>query len=111
MVIAVSLREEGVVIEHVLVQRPGIFGEAERGERAVELGQIDGVRDRMRDRQIGMARINVHRRDIDFNFGRDLFEIETADAVCVEAEASFELDGNPVGIFADFHCEFLGADG
>ncbi len=39
--IAVSLRQEGIVIEHVLVERPRVFRQAERGIRPEELGQIN----------------------------------------------------------------------
>ena len=108
--IAVSLRQEGVVIEHVLVQRPRVFGQAERRIRAEELGQINRIRHRVRDRQIGMPGIDVHRSDIDFNLRRKFLEIETADAVRRESHASLEFRGDPLGIFPDLQREFFRTD-
>ena len=40
-VIAVSLRQEGIVIEHLLVERPRVFRQAKRRVGSEELGQID----------------------------------------------------------------------
>ena len=110
VMISVSLREKGIVIEHVLVERPGIFRKTESGKRAVELREINRVSNRVRNWQIGMTRIDVHRRDVDFNFRRNFLEIKAADAVRVEAEAGLELDRNPFGVLADLEREFLGTN-
>jgi hypothetical protein len=106
-VIAVRLRQKGIVIEHMLVERPRVFCEAERRIRPEKFGEINGIRHRVRDRQVGMPGIDVHRRDVDFNFRRKFFEIEAADAVRRETHASLEFGGNPLGVFSDFQCELL----
>ena len=110
VVIGVALREEGVVVENMFVQGPGVFGEAERRVGPEEFRQINGIRDGMRDGQIGLAGIDVHRRHVDFDFGRKFLEIEAADAVRAEAHAGLELHGNPLGVFADLQREFLAVD-
>ena len=38
-----ALLEEVLVVENVFVQPPGVLGQAERGERALPLGEIDRV--------------------------------------------------------------------
>ena len=55
----------------------------------------------MRDGQIGAAGIDIHRRHVDFDFGRKLLEIEATDAVSAETYTGLEAYGNPVGVFAD----------
>ena len=39
-----ALLEEVLVAQDVLVERPGVLGQAERGERALPLGQVDASR-------------------------------------------------------------------
>ena len=84
VVIGVALREKRIVVQHVFVQGPSVFGQSERCVRSEQLRQIDGVRHRMRDRQIRLARIDIHRRDVNFDFGRQFLEIEAADSVRAE---------------------------
>src|SRR2546427_11678272 len=64
----------------------------------------------MRDREIWASRIDIHGRDVDLDLGRQLLEVETANAVCAGAERSFELDCNPIGVVSNFQREFLRAD-
>src|SRR6266700_6325507 len=61
----------------------------------------------MRNRQVGPPGINVHRRHVDFNLGRNFFEIELADTTCAKTQSSFELHWNPVGVFANFQGKAL----
>src|SRR5258708_39421960 len=58
-----------------------------------------------------MPGINVHGRNVHFDFGRHFLEVEAANAVSIETESGFEFDADPVGIFSDFQSEFFGADG
>ena len=108
VVIGVTLREEGFIVEHLFVQGPCVFRETERCVRPEQFRQIDGVGHGMRDGQIGPAGIDVHRRDIDFDFGRKFLEIKAADSVSAEAHAGFELHGNPIRVFANLQREALG---
>ena len=39
-----ALLEEVLVAQDVLVDRPGVLGQAERGERSLPLGQVDASR-------------------------------------------------------------------
>ena len=109
-VIAVALRQKCIVVEHFFVQRPGIFREAECGVRAEQLCQIDRIGHGMGDRQVGMAGIDVHRGHIDFDLGRDFFQIEAADAASRESHAGFELHRNPFRVLANLDGERFGVD-
>src|SRR5436305_495717 len=64
----------------------------------------------MRDRKVRMARVDVDRRNIDFNLRGDFLQIETTDAMGVETEPGFEFDSCPSGVFADLQRKFFGAD-
>ena len=108
--IAVSLREKRIVVEHMLVQSPRIFRQPERRVRSKKFGQINGIRHRVRDRQIRMSRIDIHRSHVDFNLRRNLFEIKTADAMRRHPHPSLEFRRNPLGIFADLQSKFFGTD-
>ena len=58
------LLQERLLVDHALVQRPGVLGEAERRELAQQLRQVDRVDPRPGDRQRRLARIDVDRRDV-----------------------------------------------
>src|SRR6202140_244780 len=55
-----------------------------------------------------MPRIDVHRRNINFNFGREFLEIEAADAVHREAHAGLEFSRNPFRVLPDVQCKLCG---
>ena len=109
-VIAVSLRQKRIVIEHMLVHSPRIFRQSKRCVRPEKFGQINGVSHGMRDRQIRVSRVNIHRRDIDLNFRRKFLQIKTANPVCGEAHAGLELRGDPLGIFPNFQNKLFRTD-
>src|SRR5208337_2285403 len=54
-----------------------------------------------------MPRIDVHWRYINFHFWRKFLEIEAADAMRRESQASFKFRRNPLGVFSDFQVEFF----
>src|SRR5690349_2980630 len=62
----------------------------------------------MRDWQIGPARVDIYRCDVDLDFGGYFLEIEAADAVSAEAHAGLEFCGNPSRVLADFQREGFG---
>ncbi len=55
----------------------------------------------MRNRQVGPAGIDVDRRNVDLNLGREFLEIKAADSVGPEAYSSFEFYRNPFGVVAN----------
>ena len=64
-----ALLDELVVVDDVLVEGPGIFGQAERGERALLLGEVDRVHRRVADRHRRVLGIDVDRRDVQPELG------------------------------------------
>ena len=108
--IRVALGKKCLIVEHLFVEGPGVLGQTQRGIGPEELCQINGVGNRMRDREIWASRIDIHGRDVDLDLRRQLLEVETANAVCAGAERSFELDRNPIGVGSNFQREFLRAD-
>src|SRR5439155_9284913 len=61
----------------------------------------------MRNRQVGPPGIDVHRRHIDFNLGRNFLKIKLADTARAKTQSSFEFHWNPVGVFANSEREAL----
>src|SRR5439155_16318186 len=106
-VVTVGLLQEGIVVQNFFIEGPGIFRKAKRGVRPEEFGKIDRVGHGMRDRQIRLAGIDVHRRDVHLHFWRDLLQIKAAYAVRAKSECSFELYRDPFRILADFQGEAL----
>ena len=76
----VRLLEEGVAIDGVLVQRPGVLRHPQRGIGAEQFGQVGGVVRRVRDRQRGIFGIDVDRRRVERKLGLGLGEQKARDA-------------------------------
>ena len=108
--IAVALRQKRLVVEHFFVERPGIFRQAQRGIGAKKFCQINGIGNGMRNRQVGMAGIDVHRGYVHFDLGRNFFQIKAADAMSRESHAGLELYRNPFRVLADFDGESFGVN-
>ena len=64
-----ALLEEMIVVEHVLVESPGVFGQPERGVRPLPLGQVDRIDRRVADRHGRLFRVDVHRRGVEVELG------------------------------------------
>ena len=75
-----TLLDELIVVDDVLVQGPRVFGQPERGERPLLLGQVDGVNRRIAHRHRGMLGIDVDRGDIQPELGLRAQEQELAQA-------------------------------
>ena len=109
-VIAVALRQECVVVEHFFVQRPGILRQTESRVRTKKLCQVNRICYGMRNWQVGMSGIDVHRRNVHLNLGRDLFQIEAANATGRESHARLEFHRNPLRVLTHFDGESFRLD-
>ena len=94
----VALPQEGLVVQDAFVQRPGIFRQAQRGIGPQQLGQVDGIGERVRDGQRGFGRVDVHRRDVEFQVRADGRQKKAADAVELHPQPGIEPHLNPVGV-------------
>src|SRR6185369_5082900 len=65
---------------------------------------------RMRDRQVGMRGVDIHRCYVYLDLGRNFFQIEAADAAGCESHSSLELHRNPFRVLTHFHGESFGVD-
>ena len=90
-----ALPQEVLVVEDVLVQAPGVFRQAQRGERPLPIGQIDRIDRRVADRQRRVFRIDVHGRDVKLEFGLGAQQQEAADAGNVHARHRRESGRGP----------------
>ena len=59
-----GLKQKRVLGDHAFVQSGSVLGHTERRERALLLGQINGVGNGMRDRQGGVFRVDLNGRDV-----------------------------------------------
>ena len=64
-----ALPDELVVVQDALVQGPGVLGQAERGVRALLLGQVDRIHRRVADRHRRLLGVDVDRRDVEPELG------------------------------------------
>ena len=93
-----ALLDELVVVDDVLVEGPGVFGQAERRERALLLGQVDGVHRRVADRHRRVFGIDVDRGDVQPELGLGAQEQELAQTAHLHAGRDAKLDRNPVRV-------------
>ena len=63
-----ALLQEMIVLQHVFVQAPGVFGQTERCIWTLPLRQINRIDLGIADRHRRMLRIDVHRRGVQFEF-------------------------------------------
>ena len=100
------LLEEGLLINHTLVQRPRVFGKAQRRERSERLCQVDRVHERMRDGHRRRIRIDVDRRRVD----PDVIAIPGLDAEAHDALHAIEGHHHPRRVLAALDDAAFAAD-
>jgi len=83
-----------------LVERPGVLGEAERRERPDHLGEVDRVDLGLADREGGLRRVDVDRRDVELEVGVGLLQVEARDAAELPGR-ELELDRDPRRVVAE----------
>ena len=110
LVVIQRLLEKRLLVDHPLVQRPGVLGQPERGERPDQLGEIHGVVARERDRQRGLAGVDIDRRDVEPELRRHLRDVEARDALSRNPEARLELEPDPGRVLPLLEEVLLAAD-
>ena len=107
-----ALLDELVVVDDVLVQRPGVLGEAERREGPLFLRQVLREDGRISDRHRGLLGVDVDGRDVEAEFGLGVQEQELADPVHLDPRRDPEADANPVGVLPllQFICRAVDLD-
>src|SRR5712664_3439249 len=106
----VTLFEKRVFSQVAVVQSPGIFGEPHRGLETLEFRQINRIRQRMRNRQCGMHRVDVHRRGVQFQLRLDRLKVKPADPLDAGADPGPELQFHPLRVFARGNRDALAID-
>ena len=101
------LIEEHLLVDHAVVERPGVLGEAERGELALLLREVDRVDLGVRDRHRRVLRIDVDRRHVQVHLGRGRDQVELRDPAHGDAEPRLERQLHPVRVLADRELERL----
>src|SRR5205085_909430 len=98
------------VVEHVIIERPSIFGQAERGERALPFGKIDRVHGWVTDRHHRLFGIDVDGRNVEpkLRLGRE--KQKPADAMHLDTRGGTKADVNPVAVLPDTKAMFRAAN-
>ena len=97
----VGLFEKGLVIDGVLVERPGVLGHAERGVCTKQFCEVGGVVAGVRNRQRGIFGIDVDGRVIERELGLDFGEQEAHDAGDRNAQRGREGQRDPRRVLAE----------
>ena len=105
--VAVTLDKECLIVQNLFIECPRVFCQAQSRIRPKKLGQINGVSHGVRDRQVGMGRINIDWRHVNFHFRRQCFEIEATNSPGAEPHGGIEFHLYPFGIFSDLQREAL----
>ena len=99
--------EEGLLVQHALVQPPGVLGQTQRGITTQRLGKIDRIGERVRDGQRRLVRIDVDRCHVELQMRRRLLEVETADALHRVVQRRTERQFDPRREFLELQRERL----
>ncbi len=91
----VGLVEERLLVQHALVQPPGVLGQPERRVAPQQLGQVDRVGEGVRDRQRRLVGVDVDRRHVQPEVRRGLEQVEAHDAAHADTQPGLELQLDP----------------
>ena len=94
-----GLLDEGLIRQDTLVQRPCIFGQTQRGESALLLGQISRIDAWMRNGHSRFLRIDIDRAYVQFKFRLDTEQKKAANPVDANQRTCLEHNPYPVGVF------------
>ncbi len=94
-----ALLEKMIVAQDMFAQSPGIFGQAERGIRALLFGQINRVDRRIADGHRRFFRVDIDGRRIQLEFGLGVEQQKLAHAMHRQARHDHETDLDPVGVY------------
>ncbi len=92
--------EELVVADDLLVERPRVLGQAQRGERTLPLGQVNRIDRRVADRHHGTLGVDVDGSHVKFEVGLGLQQQELAEPAHRHGRRDAEDHANPVGVNA-----------
>src|SRR5262249_23076773 len=105
-----ALLDEMLVAEDMLVESPGILGEAQRGKRSLPLGQVNRVHRRIADRHCWIFGINVYGRDIQLEIWLGVEQQQLADSIDFDPRHDLKTYLNPIGILVPAKFVFRAAD-
>ena len=103
------LLQETGLIDRAFVQRPRVLGHAERGERAEQFREVNGVVTRMTDRQCGIFGVDLDGRGVQREVRLVAREV-VRKKESHDAAGGGELQADPGGVFAGLQVEALVLD-
>src|SRR5947209_4224831 len=93
-----TLLDEMLVAENVLVEPPGVLGQAKRRKGTLPFRQVDGINGGKADRHRRLFGVNIHGGRIQLEVGLGIEQEEFAYTVHLDARRDAKANSDPIGI-------------